>query len=178
MRGLLATLSGATVLCGMTCSASSNVYGIDVDPQTTTATWPAPSSSNLLYPTASACNSPNAVNTTVAKTLVAGASRVDITPAVNRTWLPLNQYEHEKLWVRAIVFQSQGVTSALIGSDLSNIEEVIYQDTVARVSALLNTPVENIILSSTHTHGATPCGSALFSTAENYGCKQAFSNSF
>ncbi|ETS78551.1 hypothetical protein PFICI_10613 [Pestalotiopsis fici W106-1] len=164
MRGLLISLSGATALYGMVCSASSNIYGVDIDPQTTTAAWPAPSSSDPVSPTAT--------NTTVAKALVAGAGRVDITPAVNRTWLPLNEYEHEKLWVRAIVFQSQGVTSAIIGSDLSNIEEVIYQDTVARVSTLLNTSVENIILSSTHTHGATPCGSALFSTAENYGYYQ------
>lgn len=100
----------------------------------------------------------------------AGAARVDITPPANKTWLPLGRYEHERLYVRAIVFESQdGQRGALIGSDLSNIEELVYQDAAARAAKLLNTSVEHIIISSTHTHGATLCGTALFWTSENYG---------
>ncbi|KAH8647692.1 hypothetical protein BX600DRAFT_503091 [Xylariales sp. PMI_506] len=169
---LFAALLTVNILSGplsVWALVSSNIYGVDVNPQTTTAAWPAPLSSPEAGPTGSVGGNSSTAKTNNATTLLAGASRVDITPAVNRTWLPLHEYEHEKLWVRAIVFQSNGVTSAIIGSDLSNIEEVIYQDAVARVSALLDTPVENIIISSTHTHGATPCGSGLFFTAENYG---------
>ncbi|RSH80315.1 uncharacterized protein EHS24_008891 [Apiotrichum porosum] len=101
--------------------------------------------------------------------LMVGVARVDITPPVNPGWLPLDEYDHEKLYVRAIVFSNNNETAAIIGCDLSNIEELVYQDAAAQVAELLDIPVSNIILSSTHTHGASPAGIGLFFTSENYG---------
>ena len=151
-------------------SVTRNIYGVDIEPgRTAIATWPASISSPPAGPSGSVGGNSSSTKTNNATGLLVGAARVDITPATNTSWLPLNEYEHEKLWVRAIVFKSNGVTAAIIGSDLSNIEEVIYQDAAARISELLDIPVENIILSSTHSHGATPCGSGLFFTPENYG---------
>jgi neutral ceramidase len=90
--------------------------------------------------------------------LKAGAARVDVTPAVNPKYPPLNEYEHEKLYVRAIVFENKGVRGALIGADLSGIDEPVWADAVQKVAAELKTPSENIIISSTHTHSGQPAG--------------------
>ncbi|WP_432503302.1 neutral/alkaline non-lysosomal ceramidase N-terminal domain-containing protein [Kineococcus arenarius] len=90
--------------------------------------------------------------------LRAGAARVDITPAANPEYPALGEYEHERLNVRAIVFENQGVRAALIGADLSGIDEAVWADAVQRIAAELQTPVENIVISSTHSHSAYPAG--------------------
>ncbi|PVH67610.1 hypothetical protein DL98DRAFT_523226 [Cadophora sp. DSE1049] len=171
MRTIFFAAAAATAFFGNLVEAV-DIFGINVSAQTSVASWPAPLATPPASPSGSVGGNSSTTKTNNATGLLVGAARVDITPAVNASWLPLNEYEHEKLYVRAIVFQSNGVTSAIIGSDLSNIEEIIYQDAAARVSTLLNTSVENIILSSTHTHGASPCGVGLFFTPQNYGYYQ------
>ena len=90
--------------------------------------------------------------------LRAGAARVDITPAADPAYPALGQYEHEQLNVRAIVFENRGVRAALIGADLSGIDEPVWADAVQRIADELQTPVENIVISSTHSHSAYPAG--------------------
>lgn len=99
--------------------------------------------------------------------LRAGAARIDVTPSVNPKYPPLNEYEHEKLYVRAIVFENKGVRGALIGADLGGIDEAVWVDAVKGVAAELKTPAENIIISSTHTHSGVPAGPAT--TGPRYG---------
>lgn len=99
--------------------------------------------------------------------LRAGAARIDVTPPVNPKYPPLNEYEHEKLYVRAIVFENKGVRGALIGADLGGIDEAVWVDAVKGVAAELKTPAENIIISSTHTHSGVPAGPAT--TGPRYG---------
>ncbi|WP_020388863.1 neutral/alkaline non-lysosomal ceramidase N-terminal domain-containing protein [Kribbella catacumbae] len=101
--------------------------------------------------------------------LRAGAARVDITPPVNPAYPPLNEYEHEKLYLRAIVFENKGVRGALIGADLGGIDEPVWADAAKRVAAELKTPVENVIISTTHTHSGQPAGPPSPTPAPRYG---------
>lgn len=119
-----------------------------------------------------AVNAQYAVNATSianSSSMLVGTGRVDITPALNPDWLPLNEYELEKLFLRAIVIQSNGEFLALIGVDVANIEELVFQASTGLVADYLNTTVANVVMSCTHTHGAAQCGSGLFFTAHNYG---------
>ncbi|KAJ5618468.1 hypothetical protein N7528_006579 [Penicillium herquei] len=100
---------------------------------------------------------------------MAGAARVDITPDINPNWLPLNEYELEKLHIRAIVFENNGDRGALIGVEIANYEQPVYEHMVGLVAAWLNVSASRIIFSATHTHGAAPWGSGLFFTEHNYG---------
>lgn len=101
--------------------------------------------------------------------LLAGAARVDITPEINPNWLPLNEYELERLHVRAIVFENGGERGALIGVEIANYEQPVYEHMIGLVAGWLNVSASNVVFSATHTHGAAPWGSGLFFTAHNYG---------
>jgi len=87
-----------------------------------------------------------------------GTARIDITPQVNPSYPPMNEYEHEKLYIRAIVIDNGTTRAALIGADLGGIEEPVWADASKRVAAELGTPVENIIISPTHIHSDRPAG--------------------
>ena len=50
-----------------------------------------------------------------------GAARVDITPASDPQNPPSGKYEHEKLYVRAIVLDNGSSRAALIGADQSGL---------------------------------------------------------
>jgi neutral ceramidase len=84
--------------------------------------------------------------------LRAGAARVDITPASDPANPPSGKYEHEKLYVRAIVLDNGNTRAALIGADQGGLSEVIWQAASKQVAAELNCPIENILMSATHTH--------------------------
>ena len=84
--------------------------------------------------------------------LRAGAARVDITPASDPANPPSGKYEHEKLYVRAIVLDNGSARAALIGADQGGLSEVIWQAASKQIAAELNCPVENIVMSATHTH--------------------------
>jgi hypothetical protein len=81
-----------------------------------------------------------------------GAAKVDYTPPASAS--QLNKYDHERLYVRAIVLESGATRAALISLEGSQNE---WDSTSKAVAAELNCPLPNIIMSSTHTHsGATP----------------------
>ena len=102
-------------------------------------------------------------------TLRVGAARIDITPPVSRDNPPLHAYEHEKLYLRAIVLDNGQGRAALIAADLGGISEPVWADAARRIAAALKMPVENIILSSTHTHSDTPASETPAPGTARYG---------
>jgi hypothetical protein len=88
-----------------------------------------------------------------------GAARVDITPAADSAQPPSAKYAHERLYVRAIVLDNSVTRAALIGADLGGLGEQVWADASKRIAEELKCPVENIIISATHTHsGGMPGG--------------------
>ena len=97
------------------------------------------------------------------QSLKVGASRVDITPAANPDNPPLGKYEHEKLFVRAIVLDNGDSKAVLIAADAGGLRGNIYDDVTAYLNKELNCPAEYVIISATHTHsgsffGPSPSG--------------------
>ena len=64
------------------------------------------------------------------------------------------KYEHERLYIRAIVIDNGNTRGALIGIDMGNLSGGIWEAAAPKIAAELNSPVENIIISATHTHSA------------------------
>jgi hypothetical protein len=81
--------------------------------------------------------------------LRAGAARVELAPAAASA-----RYDHEHVYIRAIVLDNGITRGALIGADMSNMPEDVWQDASKKLAAELNCPVENILMSATHTHSA------------------------
>lgn len=81
-----------------------------------------------------------------------GAARVDITPPSDSASPPSGKYAHEALYVRAIVLDNGSARAALIGADQGGLSEAIWQAASKQVATELNCPVQNIIMSATHTH--------------------------
>ena len=85
--------------------------------------------------------------------LRAGASRVEITPPLaSGTEGPTGKYDHEHLYVRAIVIDNGKTRAALIGADQSNMPEGIWSEASKQIAKDLDCPVANILMSATHTH--------------------------
>ena len=83
-----------------------------------------------------------------------GAARVEFTklmPAPDTP--PTGKYEHEKLFARAIVLDNGAAKAALISFD-GNAPATAR----AKVADLLKCPVENVIISGTHSHSAGTAG--------------------
>jgi neutral ceramidase len=88
-----------------------------------------------------------------------GAAQVDFTSLVKAELPPTGKYQHEHIFVRAIVLDNGATRAAIIGSDMAHLLEGIYQPVATQVAAELNCPKENIIISATHTHsGGMPDG--------------------
>ena len=86
-----------------------------------------------------------------------GAARIDITPQADPKYPALGKYAHEHLYVRAIVIDNGVTRAAIIGADQSNMQDSVWGPASKGAAAELKCPVENIIMSSTHTHsGAIP----------------------
>lgn len=81
-----------------------------------------------------------------------GAARVDITPPADPANPPLGKYAHERLYVRAIVLDNGVTRAAVIGADQSGLGEATWVQASKLVADELKCPVENIIMSATHTH--------------------------
>lgn len=81
-----------------------------------------------------------------------GAARVDITPAADPENPPSGKFAHERLYVRAIVLDNGSTRAALIGADQGGLPEGIWAAASKQIAAELNCPVENIVMSATHTH--------------------------
>jgi len=90
--------------------------------------------------------------------LRAGAARVDITPPVNPDYPPSGKYAHEHLYIRAIVLDNGAARAALIGADLGGLGEDLWRNASKQIAEELKCPVENIIMSATHSHSAVPSG--------------------
>src|SRR5260370_21607724 len=90
--------------------------------------------------------------------LRAGAARVDITPPVNPEYPPSGKYAHERLYIRAIVLDNGITRAALIGADQGNLAEEVWNIASKQIAAELKCPVENIIMSATHTHSGVEAG--------------------
>jgi neutral ceramidase len=90
--------------------------------------------------------------------LQVGAARVDITPPVNPDYPPSGKYAHEKLYIRAIVLDNGITRAALLGADLGGLTEDIWVKASQQIAKELNCPVENVIMSATHTHSGGLAG--------------------
>ena len=94
-------------------------------------------------------------------TLRAGAARVELTPALKAELPATGRYEHEKIFARAIVVDNGTTRAALLGADSSDMYENVWADVAPRIAAELNCPVQNILMSVTHSHSAgSPMGPA------------------
>ena len=92
-------------------------------------------------------------------TLRVGAARLDITPPSDPANPPTGKYAHEKLYARAIVLDTGVTRAALIGADQAMLSEAIWQAASKQIATELKCPIENIIISVTHTHsGWGPSG--------------------
>jgi len=98
----------------------------------------------------------------VAQSLRAGAARIDITPASDPANPPSGKYTHERLNLRAIVMDNGTTRAALIGADQSMLAENVWAAASKQIAAELNCPVQNIIISVTHTHSAWGPGDQPF----------------
>lgn len=87
-------------------------------------------------------------------TLRVGAARVDITLPPDPANPPSGKYGHEKLYVRAIVLDDGATRAALIGADQGGLSDLIWHEASKQIAAELKCPIENIIMSATHTHSA------------------------
>ncbi len=86
--------------------------------------------------------------------LRAGAARVDITPPANALPVPLTSIR-DHMFARAIVLDNSTARAALVGVDLIGIDEDLWTDASKQISQELQCPIENILLSATHSH-STP----------------------
>ena len=85
-----------------------------------------------------------------------GAAKVDYTPPTGPS--QLGKYDHERVYVRAIVLDNGATRAAVISLEGTQNE---WGPTAKLVAAELNCPLANVIMASTHTHsGATPGGQA------------------
>ena len=87
-----------------------------------------------------------------------GAARLDITPPADPANPPSGKYAHEHLYVRAIVLDNGQTRAALIGADQVVLPEIVWETGSKEIAAELNCPVENIVISATHSHSAFPKG--------------------
>lgn len=93
-----------------------------------------------------------------ARALEVGIAKLDITPEPNPEYPAFDEYDHEKLYVRAIVFDNGETRGALIGADISGIDEPVWAEASKLVAEAIDAPIENIIISPTHIHSDRPAG--------------------
>jgi hypothetical protein len=91
-----------------------------------------------------------------------GAARVEITSLVTAALPPTGKYDHEKIYVRAIVIDNGSTCAAILGADSSDMYEAVYAEAAPKIAAELKCPVANILMSVTHSHSAgSPMGAAI-----------------
>ena len=93
-----------------------------------------------------------AASAAAANGLRVGAARLDITPASDPASPPSGKFAHERLYLRAIVLDNGATRAALIGADQGGLFEGIWAAASKQIAAELNCPIENIVMSATHTH--------------------------
>jgi neutral ceramidase len=87
-----------------------------------------------------------------------GAARVDITPPASPEYPPSGKYAHERLYIRAIVLDNGATRAALIGADQGGFGDDVWSTASKQIAEELKCPVENVIMSATHSHSAGPAG--------------------
>jgi neutral ceramidase len=90
--------------------------------------------------------------TAMAAKLRVGAVRIDITPPADPAHPPSGKFEHEHLYLRAIVLDNGSARAALIGADQAGLPEIVWTTASKQIAKELDCPVPNIIMSATHTH--------------------------
>jgi neutral ceramidase len=89
--------------------------------------------------------------------LRAGAAKVDITPKQSELMTPTDIIR-DHLFARAIVMADGRTCGALVGFDLSKVDETAVKNGVARASASTGCPADNFIVSATHNHSSSTFG--------------------
>jgi len=83
--------------------------------------------------------------------LKVGAAKIDITPADQPVAPATGKYDHERAYVRAIVLDNTDTRAALITIE-GRIDSASCADLLEKLSDELDCPVENIIITTTHSH--------------------------
>ncbi len=84
----------------------------------------------------------------------AGAAKVDITPLESE--LPENiEGIHDRLFSRAIVVDNGVTSAALITVDTGIIPDPLWKSLTQRIERELGIPVQNVLLTPTHTHSGS-----------------------
>lgn len=86
-----------------------------------------------------------------------GAARVEITPPL-APGSPAQTYDHERLYIRAVVLDNGTARVALITADQGGVPEDAWAAASKEIAAELGTPVQNILISATHTHSGNVVG--------------------
>jgi len=94
------------------------------------------------------------IGAAAAGNLRVGAGRVEITPPADSANPPSGKYAHEHLYVRAIVLDNGSARAALIGADQGMLFEGVWAAASKQIATELDCPVENIVMSATHSHSA------------------------
>ena len=103
--------------------------------------------------------------------LRAGAARVEITPPLAEGMQgPTGKYDHEHLYGRAIVINNGKTRAALLAADQGGMSDGVWKEASKKIAAELDCPVEQVLMSATHTHspgvaiipgGGPPAGPGL-----------------
>jgi neutral ceramidase len=83
-----------------------------------------------------------------------GAARNEITDLAPPAQPASGKYAHERLFIRAIVLDNGTARAALIGADRADMDEPIWQIASKSVATELGCPLQNIVMSATHSHSA------------------------
>lgn len=100
----------------------------------------------LWCPVVSAASTPDAA-------LRAGAAMVDITPT--QASLGPTDTVRDSLFVRAIVVEAGSSCAVLVGVDTGGLGERTATDTIRKAAEETGCPVQNFVISATHTHSAS-----------------------
>ncbi len=93
--------------------------------------------------------------------LRAGAARVDITPAPDA--LPTNYIGiNDAVYARAIVVANGSTKAAMVTVDIGGMSDEVWTNVTRRAASELGIPVEQIILTATHTHSVPRLSGAAF----------------
>jgi hypothetical protein len=83
--------------------------------------------------------------------LKVGAAKIDITPADQPVDPATGEYDHERAYIRAIVLDNTDTRAALITIE-GRIDSASCADLLEKLRDELDCPLENIIITTTHSH--------------------------
>ena len=92
--------------------------------------------------------------------LKVGAAKIDITPADQPVAPATGKYDHERAYIRAIVLDNTDTRAALITIE-GRIDSASCADLLEKLSDELDCPIENIIITTTHSHSVRMDRSAV-----------------